>query len=96
MDKEKLQDKEQLQDEEMHMENAEPEENDAWKKNARTVIYAMAGVYLLVLAKDMFYAISTSTGTEHIVMIVFTVLFAAAGTGLVFFGILAVWRQMKK
>ena len=76
-------------------ENKMPE-NDGWKKNARLVIYAMAGFYLLTLAYQMFRAISTSHGNEQLVMIVATILFLIVGVGLIGFGTINVYKNMKK
>lgn len=69
-------------------ENKMPE-NDGWKKNARLAIYAMAGFYL------MFRAISTSHGNEQLVMIVATILFLIVGVGLIGFGLIAGYRNIK-
>ena len=76
-------------------ENKMPE-NDGWKKNARLAIYAMAGFYLLTLAYQMFRAISTSHGNEQLVMIVATILFLIVGVGLIGFGTINVYKNMKK
>ena len=76
-------------------ENKMPE-NDGWKKNARLAIYAMAGFYLLTLAYQMFRAISTSHGNEQLVMIVATILFLIVGLGLIGFGTINVYKNMKK
>ena len=65
------------------------------RNKGRMAIYAMAGFYLLYLAKDMFQAILTSSGNEKILMIVFTVLFVIAGAGLMIFGIFNGYRLMK-
>ena len=75
-------------------ENKMPE-NDGWKKNARLAIYAMAGFYLLTLAYQMFRAISTSHGNEQLVMIVATILFLIVGVGLIGFGLIAGYRNIK-
>lgn len=76
-------------------ENKMPE-NDGWKKNARLAIYAMAGFYLLTLAYQMFRAISTSHGNEQLVMIVATILFLIVGVGLIGFGLIAGYRNIKQ
>lgn len=78
------------------MNNEELKDNDRWKKNARTVLYAMAGFYLLTLAYNMFQAISSSKGNEQLIMIVFTILFTIIGLGMMIFGIASGYRQMKK
>ena len=55
-------------------------ENDGWKKNAY----------------QMFRAISTSHGNEQLVMIVATILFLIVGVGLIGFGTINVYKNMKK
>ena len=75
-------------------ENKMPE-NDGWKKNARLAIYAMAGFYLLTLAYQMFRAISTSHGNEQMIMIVATILFLIVGVGLIGFGLIVGYRNIK-
>lgn len=57
---------------------------------------AMAGFYLLTLAYQMFRAISTSHGNEQLVMIVATILFLIVGVGLIGFGTINVYKNMKK
>lgn len=85
---EQIQENEELQDDQQNNEN--------WKRNARTVIYSLAGVYLLSLAYNMFGVISSTKGSEQIVMIVFTILFTVIGLGMVIFGIAAGYRHLKK
>ena len=52
-------------------------------------------VYLLTLAYQMFRAISTSHGNEQLVMIVATILFLIVGVGLIGFGLIAGYRNIK-
>ena len=78
------------------MDNNTPNQNDGWKRNARHVIYAMAGFYLLTLAYNMFKAISTTTGTEQILMIIFTILFTIIGLCMIVFGLSAGFKNSKK
>ncbi len=51
--------------------------------------------YLLTLAYQMFRAISTSHGNEQLVMIVATILFLIVGVGLIGFGLIAGYRNIK-
>ena len=78
------------------MDEKQPAGNEGWKKNARTGIYAMAGVYLLSLAYSMFKAISSSQGNEQIIMIVFSIIFTITGLGMIGFGLSAGYKNMKK
>lgn len=78
------------------MQKQELDGNEKWKKNVRTVIYGMAGVYLLTLAYDMFRAISASTENEQLLMIVFTVIFTVAGVGMIFFCLISIYRSARE
>ena len=55
----------------------------------------MQWFYLLTLAYQMFRAISTSHGNEQLVMIVATILFLIVGVGLIGFGLIAGYRNIK-
>lgn len=65
-------------------------------RKCKTGDLAMAGFYLLTLAYQMFRAISTSHGNEQLVMIVATILFLIVGVGLIGFGTINVYKNMKK
>lgn len=56
------------------------------REKARIAIYALAGVYLLYLAYQMFKALSTA-GSERLILLIFAVLFALIGTAAVALGI---------
>lgn len=70
--------------------------NERWRQNARVAIYVMAGFYLLTLAVDMFKAISKTTGSTHIIMIIFSILFTLIGGGMMVFGLTVTYRNAKK
>ncbi|MGN0244264.1 MAG: hypothetical protein ACI4CT_09420 [Lachnospiraceae bacterium] len=67
-----------------------------WKNNVRRAIYMLAGVYLLFLAKNMVPEIANTSGTEHILMIVFSVFFLVIGVALVIYGIVSIMRERAK
>lgn len=77
------------------MEDNQPEQNNEWKNNARCAIYAMAGLYLLTLAYNMFKAISSTSDVEQAVMIIFTILFTIVGLCLIVFGLTGNRRRAK-
>lgn len=78
------------------MDKKEPNKNENWKSGARTVIYAMAGFYLLTMAYNLFKAISSSKGNEQLIMIVFTILFTIIGLGMVIWGLSASYKRSKE
>lgn len=57
----------------------------------RVVFYTMGGVYLLYLAWNMFRGLSDA-GSEKTLMLVFIVLFAIIGAGLVVWGLRTGWK----
>ncbi len=65
-----------------------------WKDKARMAIYAMAGIYLLILAFQMFSNLGTA-GDERMIMIVFIILFGIVGVGLTLVGIVSSYRNVK-
>lgn len=81
---------------EADMENNENKGNEKWRENGRLAIYVMAGFYLLTLVGNMMKAIPNSTGTSKIIMIVFSVLFAIIGVGMMAFGMYRTYRNAKK
>lgn len=68
------------------MEEQNNNETPAWKNRARTAIYPMAGIYIISQAYHMFKAIPTTSGSEHILMIVFSILFVIVGGWLIYVG----------
>lgn len=78
------------------MEDNKNSSNEKWKNKARPAIYSMAGVYLMYLAYSMFQQIAVSTGGEQMLMIVFTILFAIIGLGMIIFGLRAGYKSHKQ
>lgn len=78
------------------MEEKKTPENTGWRNRARPAIYSLAGVYLAGLAYNMFKQISVTSGSEQMIMITFTILFAVLGLGLVLFGLIAGYKNSKK
>lgn len=78
------------------MENNDNKGNEKWRENGRLAIYIMAGVYLLTLVNSMIKEIPHSVGTTKIIMIVFSVLFAIIGVGMMGFGLYRTYRNAKK
>ncbi|MFI3172538.1 MAG: hypothetical protein R3Y58_09285 [Eubacteriales bacterium] len=67
------------------------------KERARIALYAMAGVYLLILAYNMFHNLGSSVNeNERIITIVFIVVFIVAGGAMVSLGIWDGYRNAKK
>lgn len=62
---------------------------------ARMAIYALAGVYLLYMAWNMFKGLETA-GEEKTVMMIFIALFGIIGLALVAGGIYASFAAAKK
>lgn len=77
-------------------ENKEVQGKEAWKDKGRMAIYSLAGVYLLYLAYEMFRAISSSAGSEKVIMIVFSVLFAVIGAGAILWSGWNAYKMFKK
>ena len=63
---------------------------------ARPAIYGMAGFYLAYLSYSMFKEISNTSGTEQMIMVIFSILFAVIGVGGILFGLLAGYKNSKK
>lgn len=51
----------------------------------RSVFYGLAGIYLLYLAYELFGNLAEVSGTEHTFCIIFSVLFAVGGVGILIF-----------
>lgn len=65
-------------------------------KNARIAVYALAGVYLLILAYQMFSDFDSSlVGYERVLSVIFIAIFAIVGAAMVGFGIWYGNRKMK-
>lgn len=78
------------------MEEKKTAENNGWKNRVRPAIYSMAGVYLAGLAYSMFKQISVTSGSEQMIMIIFTILFAVLGLALILFGLTVGYKNSKK
>jgi hypothetical protein len=63
------------------------------KNKGRMTIYAMAGIYLLFMAKNLFDNLPYSSGNEKIIMTVFMVFFILIGGGMIIFGLYK-WYRM--
>lgn len=61
------------------------------RDKTRVAVYTMGGIYLLYLAWNMFRGLSDA-GSEKTLMIVFIILFALIGAGLVVWGLYTGWK----
>lgn len=61
--------------------------NDRSRLRARMGIYAIAGLYLLYQAFELFKAFPDSSGTEKLILGIAMIVFAVIGTGLVIWGL---------
>lgn len=66
-----------------------------WRDKARMAIYAMAGIYLLILAYQMFGNLETA-GDERVIMLVFIVIFVIVGGGLTVIGVVSSYRNVRE
>lgn len=67
-----------------------------WSNNRRrSVFYGLAGVYLLYLAYELFGNLSEMSGTEHIFCVLFTILFAIGGAGILWYAVRLFQREDK-
>lgn len=65
------------------------------KEMGRGTIYAMAGIYICITAYQMYGNLSASTGSEQMLLIIFMILFAIFGAGLVVLGGYMIYRGSK-
>ncbi len=56
------------------------------REKGRAGIYTLAGIYLLITDYTLWSKLSGSSGLEYLLMMVFAIIFAAAGAGLIGFG----------
>lgn len=75
------------------MEDKQNGKDPVWKNRVRMAIYPMAGVYIISQAYHMVKALPTASGNEHTLMIVFSILFAVIGIGLIIFGFAGVKKN---
>lgn len=66
------------------------------KTKGRSIIYELAGVYLLYLAYQMFQNRAASVGVEYGLVITFMILFLLLGLGLLTAGFLIVHKAWKE
>lgn len=59
--------------------------SDNSRSNVRLVLYIMGGCYLLYSAYGIWGNLSTTSGTQKILMFFFMVLFIASGIGMIVF-----------
>lgn len=69
--------------------------SDNARNRGRMAIYAMAGFYLLFMAYKLLTGLSTSSGNEKILMIVFMIFFAVVGGGMMVMGIVTGYKLSK-
>lgn len=65
-------------------------------EKGRAAIYAMAGVYLLYMAYQIFGARVENGGNEYTLMVIFSVFFLIFGIGLIAFSIYMMKKSEKK
>lgn len=70
--------------------------NNYARNRGRMAIYAMAGVYLLFMAYNIFKSLPTSSGNEKIIMIVALIFFVIVGGGMVIMGIYMGYKISKQ
>ncbi len=78
------------------MGNNSEQGNDQWKNNARLAIYAMAGFYLLMTAYQLYGELPGAIGSKKIITIVGLVAFVIIGIGMIAFGTIGGYRNVKK
>lgn len=70
--------------------------SDKARTKGRMAIYAMAGFYILYMAYSIFRGLPTSHGNEKILMIVFMILFAVVGAGMMVMGVYMGYKLSKE
>lgn len=65
------------------------------KEMGRGTIYAMAGIYICITAYQMYGNLGTGTGSEQMLMIIFMILFAIFGAGLIALGGYMIYKGSK-
>lgn len=61
--------------------------SDRAREKGRLAIYAMAGVYLLFMAYQIFKSLPSSTDNSFIILVIAMVAFVIIGAGLIIFGL---------
>ncbi len=62
----------------------------------RSVFYGLAGIYLLYLAYELFGNLAEVSGMEYTFCIIFSVLFAVGGVGILFFALRLFQKKEKE
>lgn len=57
------------------------------KEKGRAGIYTIAGIYLLITDYSLWSRLFGTIGLEYLLMMVFAIIFAVAGAGLIGFGV---------
>ena len=69
------------------------------REKGRAAVYTMAGVYLLVMAYNLWDKLPQSGASESLMMAVFAIVFVVAGLGMAGFGLFlmhAFYKRAKK
>ena len=77
-------------------ENKKPKVSDAKGNQVRTMIYPMAGFYLIYQAYCMYQELSVTSGNQHTLMVASAIFFVIAGVGLIIFGTYIGFKNSKK
>ena len=61
--------------------------NDRMRARGRSAIYAMAGVYFLYTAYQIFRDRAMSSGTDYVLLLIWAAVFVLLGIGFIGFGL---------
>ena len=78
------------------MENKKKGPGSDAKMRVRASIYPLAGIYLIYNAWCMYGEISSTSGNQQILMIVFSILYAVIGVALILLGISLLSKATRK
>lgn len=70
--------------------------SDRAREKGRLAIYAMAGVYLLFMAYQIFKYLPSSTDSSFVILVIAMVAFVIIGAGLIIFGLGRSYRLSKE
>ena len=70
--------------------------SDRAREKGRLAIYAMAGVYLLFMAYQIFKSLPSSTDSSFVILVIAMVAFVIIGAGLIIFGLGRSYRPSKE
>lgn len=68
---------------------------NSWKNKGRSVLYAMAGFYLVYMAYQVFKNRADSAGGEYIAVMIGAAAFLVIGAGLIGFGLFMFYKLGK-